>query len=69
VGTRAGIRGRSLPAVTLPNIADMAGLKDRIVAINDFRPLMPNRDWISEVQPSRIGAGGELLFDRYLTRD
>jgi hypothetical protein len=37
------------------NIADMAELKDRIVAIAGLWPLMPNRDCCSDAGPRRIG--------------
>jgi hypothetical protein len=41
--------------MVLANIADMARLKDRILAIADPWPLMLNRDCCSDAAPGRIG--------------
>jgi hypothetical protein len=45
---RASLRqsGKKPARGALANIADMARLEDRIVAISGFPPLMPNRDSI-----------------------
>jgi hypothetical protein len=43
----------NLPMV-FANIADMAELKDPIVAITGLSPLMPNRDCCSGPVPQRI---------------
>jgi hypothetical protein len=53
VGGTAGSREEARGA--LANIADMAELKDRIVAIAGPWPLMPNRDCCSRPRPLRIG--------------
>jgi hypothetical protein len=40
------------------NIAVVTGLKDRIVAMNAFRPLMPNRDSVRTERPGGLAFWG-----------
>jgi hypothetical protein len=49
------------------NIAVVTGLNDRIVAINAFRPLMPNRDSVRTVRPGGLAVRGSC--DQIVTVD